>query len=763
MKNRNIKNILISSMSAAFLIFVSSCAGFNKTHPQEGSYLVSGKISLSAESGAMPSQLQNLLNTSARTATSTFAQTTNEIARDFTVTATHTIAETGEVITKTCVIETSEDGSRTYSLRLPYTGEWTLEARLFGYIDDDPATTEDESTTDSIAYLDGQATINITEEASSLIKNIIVSPVFNSNTQGKVNLPVIDETGSVSLIKIFEYETDLDGKEVMAATPSLDTTFINSPDYIQGDYEPGSHKIAIYFYNSESETQEIYSCTEVFVVYSGFVTDIWYGQAPHLRYNDETRQYEFVITDELLRDYVKRGDLTTKKDEDGYLDTPYILWSCTTDERVSSSDSTQVIEFEGGTSYETGVQVVGSLNEETTIYRPFSSSGNTPCFCFGDDGYLYVLESGSIYNSVINCYKESYSGYISAQKIDLEEKYFSDYGSHTFGSALLYKDGYLFFIFSNRDSNYNLTYNLCILDLASETLYAEAVIPSLESVSGSLNSSAGIAVKWENADDESNPNLIKKGVLYYSTSNSNEYIENEIISQPFTISLNSDNNSYELQMDSTTAFSYSLSKENLGVESVAYRFLVSDMQIQDDILYVLINAYTNQVSTLYKKIDDDNYSEHTIYTSNGGVLRFELSDSNSTSTSAFVPSLWGDEEDSPLVLGLYTDNEMYYKYSSSNGYTASNLDGDDLRPFVTTPPLSEAESYFYGPQKFIAIKPKELVIADDGAYFDESKIYCKNRVVKVNLGEEALGQMNVTDVNVTFTKKLGSCGGIILN
>lgn len=758
MNNRmNIENIIKIFGMAVSIVCILGCAGFNKTHPQEGSYLVSGKISLAAESGAMPSQLQNLLNTSARTATSTFAQTTNEIARDFTVTATRTIAETGEVITKTCVIETSEDGSRTYSLRLPYTGEWTLEARLFGYIDDDPATTEDESTTDSIAYLDGQATINITEEASSLIKNIIVSPVFNSNTQGKVNLPVIDETGSVDSIKIYKYEIDENNKEVMASEPSLETTF-HSLDYIQGDYEPGSHKIAIYFYNSESETQEIYSCTEAFVVYSGFVTDIWYGQAPHLRYNDETRQYEFVITDELLRDYVKRGDLTTKKDEDGYLDTPYILWSYTTDEGGSSSDSTQTIE--GGTSYETGVQVVGSLNEETTINRPFSSSGNTPCFCFGDDGYLYVLESGSIYNSVINFYKESYSGYISAKKIDLEEKFFSDYDSHTFGSALLYKDGYLFFIFSNRNSNYNLTYNLCILDLASETLYAKAVIPSLESVSGSLNSSAGIAVKWENADDESNTNLIKKGVLYYSTSNSNENIENEIISQPFTISLNNVDNSYEMQMDSTAALSYELSKGDLRVASTANRFSVSDMQIQDDILYVLINAYTKQGSTLYTKIDDDNYSEHTIYTSNGGVLRFELS----ASASAFEPSRWGDETDSPLVLGLYTNDEMYYTYSSyNNGYTASNLDGDYLLPFVTTPPLSEAESYFYGPQKFIAIKPKELVIADDGMYFDESKIYCKNRVVKVNLGEEALGQMSVTDVNVTFTKKLGSCGGIILD
>ena len=754
MNNRmNIENIIKIFGMAVSIVCILGCAGFNKTHPQEGSYLVSGKISLAAESGAMPSQLQNLLNTSARTATSTFAQTTNEIARDFTVTATHTIAETGEVITKTCVIETSEDGSRTYSLRLPYTGSWTLEARLFGYIDDDPATTEDESTTDSIAYLDGQTTINITEEASSLIKNIIVSPVFNSNTQGKVNLPVIDETGMVDSIKIYKYEIYENNKEVMASEPSLETTF-HSLDYIQGDYEPGSHKIAIYFYNSESETQEIYSCTEAFVVYSGFVTDIWYGQAPHLRYNDETRQYEFVITDELLRDYVKRGDLTTKKDEDGYLDTPYILWSYTTDERGSSSDSTQTIE--GGTSYETGVQVVGSLNEETTINRPFSSSGNTPCFCFGDDGYLYVLEEeNGRSNSILNCYKESYSGYVSNKKINLETRYFSDITTHMYGSSLAYKDGYIFFILSILNSSYDYVPNLCILNLADESIYVKAVIPTITATSGDLNSSSGIAIKWERVNDNENPNLVNQGVLYYATSNSNEYIQYSVVSQPFTISFNSDNSSYEMQMVSTDASYYPLSMTNLGVRSTQNRFSVSDMQIQDDVLYVLTNIYSQRGSTLYTKIDEENYSENTIYTSNGGVLRFEVSDSE------FVPLRWGDEDDSPLVLGLYTESDViYYTYSSYNGYSASNLDSENnniIIPFVSTPPLSEAESYFYGPQKFIAIKPKKLVIADDGMYFDESKIYCKNRVVKVNLGEEALGQMNVTDVNVTFTKKLSSC------
>ena len=153
-----------------------------------------------------------------------------------------------------------------------------------------------------------------------------------------------------------------------------------------------------------------------------------------------------------------------------------------------------------------------------------------------------------------------------------------------------------------------------------------------------------------------------------------------------------------------------------------------------------------------------------MYTSNGGVLKFNLTDTD------FTPSRWGEAEDAPLVLGLYAenDNKEYYKRNwDGSSYSALNWTEKDgvkiIKPVINQAPLDEAEAYFYGPQKFVAIKPKELVIADDGAYFADSKIYSKNRVVKVSLEEESLGEMDVTDVNVTFTKKLTSCGSVYID
>lgn len=60
---------------------------------------------------------------------------------------------------------------------------------------------------------------------------------------------------------------------------------------------------------------------------------------------------------------------------------------------------------------------------------------------------------------------------------------------------------------------------------------------------------------------------------------------------------------------------------------------------------------------------------------------------------------------------------------------------------------SEGEYYFYGPQKIIAIKPKEIVIADDGASIENSTMNQKNRVVLFNLEKNA-----ITDVKTSPTE-----------
>ncbi len=240
MNNRmKIKNIIKIFGIAVSVVCVLGCADLNKGKEQienEGSYLLTGKISLPAESGAVPSLLNAVINnagnstgdSSARTATSSFTQGSNSFKGDFTVTATHTIPETGEV-TKTCTVETSDDGEMTYSIQLPYTGAWTLEAVLWGYIDD--------STTESIRFLTGSATIQIEEEKSILSKDILVNPAFASNTSRKISLDIRDETTHSKLYEIKVYELPNEDEEDYI----LDVTYTDEEDAIVIETSAGSH------------------------------------------------------------------------------------------------------------------------------------------------------------------------------------------------------------------------------------------------------------------------------------------------------------------------------------------------------------------------------------------------------------------------------------------------------------------------------------------------------------------------------------------
>ena len=69
-------------------------------------------------------------------------------------------------------------------------------------------------------------------------------------------------------------------------------------------------------------------------------------------------------------------------------------------------------------------------------------------------------------------------------------------------------------------------------------------------------------------------------------------------------------------------------------------------------------------------------------------------------------------------------------------------------------PLSNEDQYFYGPYKFLAKKPDELYIADDGAYLiddpensEQKNHVFKKRLIKVNLETFAL---TAVDTDVTF-------------
>lgn len=83
------------------------------------------------------------------------------------------------------------------------------------------------------------------------------------------------------------------------------------------------------------------------------------------------------------------------------------------------------------------------------------------------------------------------------------------------------------------------------------------------------------------------------------------------------------------------------------------------------------------------------------------------------------------------------------------------------------PSLSENSNKFYGPRRFVAIKPKEIAIADCGANFvmpnhdkqQKGKMFAQNRVVTVSLSNFAIS--NVTKLkNIKFSDLTFSGSGI---
>ena len=115
------------------------------------------------------------------------------------------------------------------------------------------------------------------------------------------------------------------------------------------------------------------------------------------------------------------------------------------------------------------------------------------------------------------------------------------------------------------------------------------------------------------------------------------------------------------------------------------------------------------------------------------------------------------------------------------GWTGSSRQiapvGIELKSSLTAyiPPLSEKSNKFYGPRRFVAIKPKEIAIADCGANFvmpknttdgikTNGKMFDHNRVVTVSLSSFAISDVtelrNIKFSNLTLDGS-GTSGGYI--
>lgn len=180
------------------------------------------------------------------------------------------------------------------------------------------------------------------------------------------------------------------------------------------------------------------------------------------------------------------------------------------------------------------------------------------------------------------------------------------------------------------------------------------------------------------------------------------------------------------------------STQSMGVDGQ-----ITDILIHyDGYVYVLVSQTGSKNFTDMYMVNNFNSDSTTTVYSRGAIVRFEP-----TSSGFKVSAKTGWTEDSRTIASSNKDKNTF------TGSDLKNYTFYDVNAYI--PEYSERNSHFYGPRRFIAIKPKELTIADCGANIvmpdyeskKNGKLFKHNRIVKVDLYKFALESGSVTDLN----------------
>lgn len=192
-----------------------------------------------------------------------------------------------------------------------------------------------------------------------------------------------------------------------------------------------------------------------------------------------------------------------------------------------------------------------------------------------------------------------------------------------------------------------------------------------------------------------------------------------------------------------------------------------DMGVDDGQITDIVIHYDGYVYVLVSQTGSKNFtdkymvnnlisgSEETTVYSRGAIVRLEP-----TSSGFKVSAKTGWTEDSRTIASSNKDKNTF------TGSDLKNYTFYDVNAYI--PEYSERNSHFYGPRRFVAIKPKELAIADCGANIvmpdyesqKNGKLFKHNRIVKVDLYKFALESGSVTDLNSINFSNLSLSGSI---
>lgn len=159
-------------------------------------------------------------------------------------------------------------------------------------------------------------------------------------------------------------------------------------------------------------------------------------------------------------------------------------------------------------------------------------------------------------------------------------------------------------------------------------------------------------------------------------------------------------------------------ESNYLPENISSNITITDMHYEDGYIYLIVRDVIIDYTTPTDSVR-----------SLGGVCKIKAEDLTlADSTNPLIG--WAN---TLLVITKNESGENVYNYKHNE----------------------ETQNYFYGPHKIIAIKPKEIVIADDGASIENSNMHQENRVVLFNLETNSITGVKTSPKEFYFSTSGG--------
>lgn len=467
------------------------------------------------------------------------------------------------------------------------------------------------------------------------------------------------------------------------------------------DISCGAHNVNLSFNDSIGNT--LYSSPEIINVYSGFTTDTWYGTSPYL--NGGT----FTLTNALL----------TKYDAERVPNTKIVLYG-------------PAGEY-GNLSYYLVDSSTETITDDTPATVETDLSGTS--FVFDSKGYFYTF--AKLTESAI---------FIKSTK--------PDFGSKTHDNS--YYPGAMYL---------DVNYGSCMtIDRVNDFLYfldtGSGAIFQITGDDGEYifkSSNAYDSAKNYSFTNDTNRNIIQSAntfaiydrVAYFGSRNYTDSTLHLVIADLKNAAPGDSDNNYLVDGSKDI----DLGAADMGLSSDA---IFTDMLYQDGCIYMLVTDTYENLSNEGAGVLQGTFNnrgtviKYDIYS--GAVDNIPLEDTTSSVEKLYIigrPSSGGDYK--PLER-YYDGNDANTTYSpliyDATKYTNASI---TVCPQILEDPTANV---LYSPKKFIAIKPKKLIIADDGiAYYVDSlgglRYKNENRVVEVDLESFAISK--VESANVSFT------------